>query len=359
MEAPAVHVTMFRALVDQLPAPVLLVGSGRRIIYRNPAALRAIGEEGTRCCDVVCGDDCLTRSVLRGEGVVQRELPRPGAGLWTATVSRLPDMEAVSFFLHGAPALAGDDAPPLRIRALGRTRLEVGDRLVTDGWLAHRPGHVLKYLIAARRRVVTVDELVEALWPTGGSAATASVRQAVHTLRLHLEPGRPRGAGAGYVTSHRGGYSLDPDRVRVDADDFERLATSGLAAADHGDLEHASTMLGAAIAQYEGDFLEDEPFAEWALAERDRLRSLVAWALRTLARVETKRGDLQAANERLEQLAEMEPLDMGTQRELLRVMLERGRHSDAARRYELVRHRYRRAFGQDPGFGLAELASSQ
>ena len=33
-------------------------------------------------------------------------------------------------------------------------------------------------------------------------------------------------------------------------------------------------------------------------------------------------------------------------------MLRRGRHSEALRRYELVRRRYKRTFGTEPGFAL-------
>jgi hypothetical protein len=41
---------------------------------------------------------------------------------------------------------------------------------------------------------------------------------------------------------------------------------------------------------------------------------------------------------------------------MIAMLLRRGRHSEAVRRYELVRRRYRRAFGEEPGFVLAELA---
>ena len=36
-------------------------------------------------------------------------------------------------------------------------------------------------------------------------------------------------------------------------------------------------------------------------------------------------------------------------------MLRRGRHSEALRRYELVRRRYKRTFGTEPGFTLSDL----
>lgn len=357
MEAPAAHAAMFRALVDELPAPILLVGTGRRIIYRNPVAERAVGDQEGTCCDLICGRECLARAVLRNEDGSERQAVQVGGQDWTVNANRLPGMEAVVLYLEGEGATAADGIPPLRVKALGRTRLEVGDRPLDGGWLDHRPGQVLKYLVAARGRVVTVDELVDALWPASGLAATASVRQAIHNLRLRIAPERSRGDAPGYISSHRGGYSLNVDNVRLDVDEFERLAEAGMAAADAGDAEHAMRMLAAAAAHYRGDFMQDEPFADWALAERDRLRSIAAGVLRTLARLEQESGNLGSANDRLERLAEIEPLDLGTQRELLSVMLRRGRHSDAARRYELVRHRYRRAFGQDPGFALAELAT--
>jgi DNA-binding SARP family transcriptional activator len=52
---------------------------------------------------------------------------------------------------------------------------------------------------------------------------------------------------------------------------------------------------------------------------------------------------------------ELEPLDLEAQRELLTIMLRRGRHSEALRRYDLIRRRYKRTFGAEPPFDLIEL----
>jgi len=68
-------------------------------------------------------------------------------------------------------------------------------------------------------------------------------------------------------------------------------------------------------------------------------------------------GDLEGAGELLQRLAELEPYDMDAQRDLLALLLRRGRHADAHRRYEVVRRRYRRAFGEDPDLELAGLSS--
>ena len=71
--------------------------------------------------------------------------------------------------------------------------------------------------------------------------------------------------------------------------------------------------------------------------------------LRALAGLKQAAGDEESAGEHLQRLAELEPLDLQAQRDLIALMLRRGRHSEALRRYELVRRRYKRAFGSEPG----------
>jgi hypothetical protein len=36
-------------------------------------------------------------------------------------------------------------------------------------------------------------------------------------------------------------------------------------------------------------------------------------------------------------------------------MLRRDQHASAARRYDMVRRKFKRAFGQEPGFALSDL----
>ena len=59
----------------------------------------------------------------------------------------------------------------------------------------------------------------------------------------------------------------------------------------------AEAALARAAALYRGDFLADEPDAEWALPERARLRALAGRVLRALAGLHVRAGELDAASE--------------------------------------------------------------
>jgi DNA-binding SARP family transcriptional activator len=214
---------------------------------------------------------------------------------------------------------------------------------------------VLRYLICARGHRVPVEELVDAIWPGPGREGIVSLRKAVHTLRERLEPERPSQAPSRFVVASPGAYELDMRHVVVDADEFETHARAALVAAERGDRSTAEAQLERAAALYSGDFLADDHYTEWALAERDRLRALAVRVLRELADLHRSAGRLPAAAAALERLVELEPLDLANQRDLISLLLLTGKHASAARRYELLGRRFKRAFGTDPDFTLPDL----
>ena len=109
------------------------------------------------------------------------------------------------------------------------------------------------------------------------------------------------------------------------------------------------------MALYRGDFLADEPYADWAIDQRDALRRLAADALRALVAVARRAGDLDTAAGHLERLGELEPYDIDVHREVISLCLVRGRRSEALRRYAALRVRILRTFGEDIDFTLADL----
>jgi DNA-binding SARP family transcriptional activator len=201
--------------------------------------------------------------------------------------------------------------------------------------------------------VVPIDEIAEAVWPNPRVATLGTVRYFVHELRDKLEPDRAHRSRASVIQARRGSYTIDRDRLWVDADEFEARVNDGLAAFAEGNRAAATELLEQALHLYAGDFLADEPYADWALGERERLRALAQKPLQALR--ELHADEPAAVAGYLERLAEMEPFDSEIHRQLLTLWTELGQRSKAVRHYYAFRRRMLRAFGEQPSFSLADL----
>jgi DNA-binding SARP family transcriptional activator len=374
----------YRAVFEFFPSGIIVVDARGQVQGTNLTAKRMLGaaleRDRLRCCDLLdcrragtpLADHCITELALGHEGPlpeVRIDIPARGGNVASVWVQAAPYGGAdPAVILQLRPGVQGDrrrrtephwmGGPQLRIFTLGRTRVESGEGPLAGEWLGHRPGQILKYLVTHRERVVPSDELVEVFWPSSGMRGTTSVRQAVHTLRDRLEPRRERHAASAFVAARSGGYELERGAIWIDADDFEVSVREGLKAVAEAEVETAEATLSRAAGLYRGDFIAEETYAEWAFAERDRMRDLAAQVLRGLSDVKVAAGDLEGATEQLHRLAELEPFDMDVQRDLLAMLFRRGRHAEAHRRHELVRRRYRKTFGEDPPFDLAAVAAN-
>ena len=238
-------------------------------------------------------------------------------------------------------------------------RLEVGGAVLEGDWLATGPARCSS---TSSRRAGGPSAPTSCCTRSGrspdGTPAATNVRQAVHALRDRLEPGRERQAPSRYVAGRRGGgYELAAGAVLVDADAFAAAAEAGPARAlRDGDARAPRPRWRAPRRSTAGTSWPTSRTPSGRSPSATRLRALAGRVLRALAGVRVRAGELDAASEQLQRLAELEPLDVEAQRQLLTLLLRCGRRSEAARRYEVVRRRFRRAFGEEPSFELAELA---
>jgi DNA-binding SARP family transcriptional activator len=364
-------------LVDAIPYGIVVV-DGQRVVSANRATADLLwsverGGPPDRCHELFacraaggpCGSGCLCERAAASEAALPeiRIDAHAGSAASAVWVTAAPVGDGARAVLHLRPGDARDrrrrtdphwlEGPELHIRALGRTWLTSREGPLGGRWLAQRPGQLLKFLVCERNRVVHAEEIADALWPGAGRAGMGNVRHFMHGLRSRLEPDRVKGVESSFVVTVQGGYALNRRRVLIDVDEFERVARDGLAAAGTN-ATNAVIALERALELYGGDLVADETYAEWAYAERDRLRTLAAHALRTLGRLALARGDLPGAGAALERLGDMEPFDADTHRALLAVWLAQGRRTDAARRFAAYRARVAREFGEGPGFSLAE-----
>jgi DNA-binding SARP family transcriptional activator len=372
-------------LVEQFMFGLMLVDPDRRVRYLNHKARQLLlpphsQEVGSwDCCELICHrlgpvvDGCLSEQAVAAESELPEvrmdvESERLETAAWV-TVSHLSPGSDLLFHLR--PGRTGDrrrrtdptwtgeasssERAELRISTLGKVEVE-GEGPINGSWLEQRPGQLLKYLLCERRRVVTSDQAVEALWTQAGmDEGQSRLRYTVHALREKLEPDRPHRSTGRYVVARRGGYVFDTNRVWLDVDEFEREAAAGLAAFDQSQYRQATEHLANALRLYRGDFLSDEPYAEWAHEERERLRGMAAKAMRSQARIEIVEGRFEAAAQHTRRLADLEPFDNDVHQLLIEICLRSGRRSEAHRRYSRFKRRMNTVFDCDPDFDLAAV----
>jgi DNA-binding SARP family transcriptional activator len=367
------------ALVDPEGSVLYLNRRARELLV--PVERRVDGARWT-CCDLICdrfsavvgGGGCLTTRALAADTPLPEERididGRTRTAAWV-TASQL-DQEGSKILVHLRPGRAGDRRrqarsewpgkvaatrrQELHISTLGGFKVEGSNGPIEGEWLEQRPGQLLKYLVCERGRAIANDRIAEALWPEAGSTEGRNrLRYYVHVLRERLEPERARRSPSSFVAARRGAYALDLSQVRVDVDDFEREARIGLAAFVQDLPESAAAHLDRALSLYDEGFLPEDPYEEWALDERERLHEQAGRVLRAQVRIQVRLNDVAAAVGHARRLAEMEPFDTDVQRLLIDLCLQRGRRSEAVRRYTVLRKRMLQSFGQEPDFTLAEL----
>lgn len=187
---------------------------------------------------------------------------------------------------------AQDTPPQLTAYLLGPFQVLVGDKPVA-GWSGGRGRTLFQYLLANHDRPRTRDELMAVFWPESSEkAARNNLNVAVHALRQAVR----NVSNANIIIYREGAYRINPDlSLWLDVDVFEchlELARQADAAGDQPAAIHA---LETATNVYRDDFLSSDPYEEWALPMRERLRLIYLEALDRLSSLYFNQGQYPAA----------------------------------------------------------------
>ena len=226
-------------------------------------------------------------------------------------------------------------ADGLWVRTLGEFGVLRGGRPVPLGeWQSRKARDVLKILVARRGRPVRRDVLMEALWPEQDPARTANrLSVALSILRSVLDPGR---GAPPVIVADRYAVALDTERVEIDVEAFLELAADALDRQRQGSREEGLAALEAAERAYAGDFLEDEPDAEWAVALREEARAAYLAVAGLLA---SASSDPERAVGYRRRVLELDPYDEGAHLALVAGLAALGKHGEAMRAYGRYRGR--------------------
>jgi len=202
------------------------------------------------------------------------------------------DSDAVAvIFMRKANGQTNVVAPisPLRIFALGQFGLAInGEGLDVEGWKRKQAAVVLKCLVSQLGRPVHRERLIEWLWPEADETrGWQRLKVTMSFLRAKLRDG---GAVADTIKTVGQSYLLRRDAVLVDSDTFVSLVSAGWSLLKEGDLGQAQARFEEAESLYRGDYLEDEPYAEWCAEERARLREIHLELLAGMAKCYAEEG---------------------------------------------------------------------
>jgi len=146
-------------------------------------------------------------------------------------------------------------------------------RVARSEWSNRGPAvTLLKVLLCQANRRASRDELIEAIWPDHETINAAhALDSAASVLRRHIL--RTGEVGSLLLTLRSGGETIfklaGQQRIWVDADALLSLLSKAMRAECQG--QNPLPLLEEAHALAGGEFLEDDPYAEWAQGRRHTL----------------------------------------------------------------------------------------
>ncbi|HEU4919842.1 MAG TPA: BTAD domain-containing putative transcriptional regulator [Candidatus Limnocylindrales bacterium] len=224
--------------------------------------------------------------------------------------------------------------PVLRIQALGRFRLvRDGEVVPTTAWQSKKARDLLKILVARRGRPTTRDTFFELLWPDEDPEPLGNrLSVALATVRSVLDPDKAYPAEY-FVPADKSAISLDLEHIDLDVETFLAEAAAAARLARSGDRAGARTHLEIAEALYGGDFLEEDPYEDWAVGLREEAQATYIAIARSLAEAAAADGDADGATRYYLRILERDPYDEGAHLGLVAALVAAGRHGEARRRY--------------------------
>ncbi|HZC26001.1 MAG TPA: AfsR/SARP family transcriptional regulator [Actinopolymorphaceae bacterium] len=237
----------------------------------------------------------------------------------------------------------------MRIRVLGTLEVQRGRqrRRITAG----KQRALLATLAASAGQPVSIDRLVEELWPDGPvGTAVNQIHGYVWRLRTALDD-----TGGELIRTHAPGYELAVDTDDLDALRFTAVARSGTQALRGGDVERAHAFLTEALSLWRGPAYADVPATARIRAEVDRLDEHRISVLESRIDADLVLGRHADLVGELQALVEAEPFHERMWGQLMLALCRCGRQTEALAAYRRLYQRLDEQLGVRPNRAVQEL----
>ncbi len=258
-----------------------------------------------------------------------------------------PDLRAWSHELltRAFPAIAGDPTTQtyhpgatLRIQLLERLRVWRGSQEIEPrAWQRKKAEQLLALLLTNRRRWLTREQICDMLWADDDCAdAAGQFKVTLNALNAVLEPARSPRTPPFYIRRQGGSYRFcPPDGIWLDVAAFEGQLDAAQARIATGDInDTALDQLADSLALYQGEYLGEYLYADWARAERERLTARYLEAATQLAELRISHNQPAAAIGLCESILARDPCWEDAYRLLIRAHAQQGHRRQALAAYQ-------------------------
>ena len=279
---------------------------------------------------------------------------------------RLPDLEQqqeperLSISDHDQPVVPDQAKPaaevptPPSITAylLGMFRFTVNDKTVQT-WPTGKGRAVLKYMLAHHEQPIPRDVLMDVFWPQAGpEAARNSLNVALHGLRQALKTV----TDVPVILFEEGAYCINPEfHIWIDVDEFDRHVQTGRRFGAKEQVAKAAAEYEAAIELYQGDFLAGDPYEEWPVLPRERLRVAYLETLDRLSQIYFDRKQYAACVTVCQKMLTHDNCREDAHCLLMQCYCRQGQHHLALRQYQTCVEALRSELNVDPAPATTQL----
>jgi LuxR family maltose regulon positive regulatory protein len=235
------------------------------------------------------------------------------------------------------PVIRVEPQLDLRIYALGQAQVELGGKNIQ--WVTAQSRDIF-FCLLQHPQGLRKEELGGIFWPEHSpQKLDAILRSSLYRLRRAIFRESIVFEDSLYRFNWKCNHWFD---VKV----FEKLLDQAGQTPDVAK-KKKSALLEEALALYRGDYLSGV-YADWCVAERDRLRERCLAALEELAKLKADQGELQRAVELYQSLLAQDQYYEVAHRELMRCYYRQGDRASAIRQYQACARILREEMGLSP-----------
>lgn len=175
--------------------------------------------------------------------------------------------------------------PQVNIYCLGRFRVCRDESIIPEsGWKGKQSKRLLKLLAAHEGQKLQRDVIIEMLWPDAKSGDDSRQRfnSLLYRLRKILDPDAATGIQA-CILYDENLLALNKDRVWTDTGQLLSHLEAAARFKAGNNAKKAVQEYESALSLYQGDFLCEDMYEDWAAPVRDRFRNLYHEALEDAA----------------------------------------------------------------------------